>query len=205
MKTLKPLSLLLCFLIMGILLSCATSTPDLDLLWTTDSAGTAEIDEFFPGTPVYLRTNPALTRPLPPSSTYKIYIFLGNIVPVDGMVIPDDFGTSLIDPPPTVITDNNGQFGPIKIWDIPNDPTLIGNDYTIILDCTRYGGGPTYDVGEYNEACPCDCTGDYRDDLTTTLPVPPSFHIIPETVLGTLSTLISMFTGFGYFLLRKKR
>ena len=50
---------------------------------------------------------------------------------------------------------------------------------------TRWLSPARWSVIAITHACPCDCSGDYRDDLSTTTPVPPSFHVIPETILGT--------------------
>ena len=70
-------------------------------------------------------------------------------------------------------------------------------EYTIVLDCIILSGYPAGTVGYYNQ------NEDYRDDLCTANPTPPSFHVIPE--LGTVALLASMFGSLGYFVVRRKR
>lgn len=198
MKIVKPISLmLLSFVVLGLLLGCATCTIDLDLLWTTDAAGITEINEFWVGDPVYLRTNPAKSYPLPENSEYIVYIFEGNIElengdPIPGARVP--LGLT----PLTVATDSNGQFGPVLIW-ASCEYTPPGTDYTVILDCTVYRGFTAGNIGFYQE------TTDWRDDLCTAVPTPPSFHVIPEVLLGTIAVLASMFGSLGIYVVRRKK
>lgn len=201
MKVAKSVSLVLLSLIaLGILAgyTLGAGPIDLDILWTTDAAGTTEINEFFVGDPVYLRTNPNKMYPLPEDSQYIVYIFEGNLEPENGDLIPDDFGTPLGLTPLTVATDSNGHFGPVLIWD-HCEYTPPRTDYTVILDCTVYRGFPAGNIGWYDEHI------DWRDDLCTAVPTPPSFHVIPEVLLGTIAVLGSMFGGLGIYLVRRKK
>lgn len=181
---------------------CTEYKPAPQRLWTTNATGTEEIDQFSIGKPVYLKTaDDFVGKPLTPG-TYRVWLFKGNIVPVDGMVIPDDFGVAEGLTPLEVTTNTEGRFDVEKIWDIPLDPALICNDYTIVLDQVMVGLGP--------DAEPAPNEGfwgeeDYRDDLCTATPTPPSFHVIPEVLLGTIMSLAGMFGGLGIYAVRRKK
>ena len=179
---------------------CDPYKPAPQRLWTTDVNGLGEIDEFSIGASVYLKTADG-GSPLVPGK-YRIWLFKGNIVPLDGWKIPDDFGPEVGLTPLNVTTDSNGRFGVVKIWDIPMDPSLICNDYTVILDQIEVGVGP--------DAEPAPNQGkwgfeDYRDDLCTAIPTPPSFHVIPEVAFGTIVVLGCMFGGLGIYWVRRKK
>jgi len=181
---------------------CDPYIPAPQRLWTTDINGSKEIDKFSIGTSVYLKTSDDYVgSPLVPGK-YCVWLFKGNIVPLDGWRIPDDFGPSEGLTPLEVITTSEGRFNVTKIWDIPVDPALICNDYTVILDQLEVGLGP--------EAKPAPNQGfwgdeDYRDDLCTAIPTPPSFHVIPEVAFGTIVALVSMFGSLGVYVVRRKR
>lgn len=181
---------------------CLPYVPAPQRLWTTNSSGLEEFDEFLIGESVYLKTaDDFVGTPLVPGK-YRIWLFEGNIIPVDGWLIPDDFGIALGLTPLVVTTNAEGRFGPVKIWDIPIDPTLICHNFTVILDQLEVGLG-----GEAKVAPNIGVWGDedYRDDLCTRKPTPPSFHVIPEVALGTIMALVSMFGSLGYYFVRKKR
>lgn len=182
---------------------CVPQRPGPQNLWTTDNNGLAEINEFSIGTSVYLKTSDTYVGfPLVPG-TYRIWLFKGNIIPFNGMIIPTDFGVPLGLTPLEVTTTSEGKFGIVKIWDIPFDPSLICNDYTVVLDQIKIGLGaeakeaPNQGVWIYGE--------DYRDDLCTADPTPASFHVIPDVPLGTIMVLASMFGSLGIYMVRRKK
>lgn len=165
-------------------------------LWTTNSTGLAEVDEFNIGDPVYFKTS-GFNYPMYPGN-YTLYIFSGNLAVANGMNIPGDFGTPVV--AMNISTDTMGRFGqitPILIW----NSATTGN-FTIILDQIYYllAGQyyPSTDYGIWNG------NTDYRDDLCTDIPTPPSFHVIPQVPFGTATALLSLFCGLGLFLKMKK-
>jgi len=181
---------------------CVPYVPNPQRLWTTNSSGLAEIDEFLIGSPVYLKTaDDFVGTPLIPGK-YRIWLFNGNIIPVEGWLIPSDFGAPWGLTDFEVFTNSSGRFGPVKLWDIPVDPTLICHNFTVVLDQLEVGLG-----GEAKVAPNIGVWGveDYRDDLCTRRPTPPSFHVIPEVALGTIMALVSMFGSLGFYVVRKKR
>ncbi len=183
-------------------------SPPTQRLWSTDFRGLAEVQEFNNGNPIYLMTS-GVERAIEPGN-YTLYLFegnliVGNVAPYEGKKLPADFGVPVV----TIFnitTDADGKFGqpiqggPILIW----SSSKPGN-YTIILDRFAYWdndmhkffGSPGY--GEWN------IQYDYRDDLCTDMPTPPSFHVIPQVPLGTLAATLSLFCGLGLFLRMKKR
>jgi hypothetical protein len=165
-------------------------------LWTTNSTGQEEIDEFEIGDPVYFKTS-GINYPIA-QGNYTIYLFAGNLEVADGMKIPSDFGTPLVTM--NVSTDNMGRFGqttPILLW----SSATTGN-FTIILDQIYYRIGSVYylstDYGIWHD------NTDYRDDLCTAIPTPPSFHVVPQVPFGTVTAMLGFFCGLGLFLKRKK-
>ena len=178
---------------------CVPYIPAPQRLWTTDILGLGEIDEFSIGGSVYLKTSDDYVgQPLVPGK-YRVWLFQGNFIPVDGDVIPDDFGTPVGLTPLEVTTTSEGRFDVVKIWEIPYDPMLICNDYTVILDQIELADGSSApNQGVWGDE-------DYRDDLCTATPTPPSFHVIPEVVLGTILALVGMFGGLGVFMVRRKK
>ena len=157
------------------------------VLWTTDAAGIAEIDLFNMGDTVYLRTNPNLNYPLGPGAgtTYDIYLFEGNHVLNDGDLI-SSLGVPVV-APISITLIGNGHFGPTQIW-----ASAVPGEYTVILDRTDTSG-----AGKWNIAV------DFRDDLCTAIPTPPSFFVIPEVPFGTLSAIASF--AFAFILRARKR
>jgi len=144
-------------------------------LWSTNSSGLEEIHDFSIGSPVYLKTaDDYVGSPLVPGK-YRIWLFNGNIVPSNGMLIPSDFGIPVV-APIEVTTTADGRFAIVKIWDIPLDPLLICHNFTIVLDQLEIGIGPDAKTAP-NIGIWMDGT-DYRDDLYTAIPTPPSFHVI---------------------------
>ena len=179
---------------------CTVYKPAPDRLWTTDVNGLVEIEEFSIGSSVYLKTSD-LPSPLVPGK-YRIWLFEGNIIPFDGMAIPGGRTHLGVTPPLEVTTDSEGRFGPVKIWDIPMDPDLICNDFSVILDQLEVGLGAEAkaapNIGKWGGE-------DYRDDLCTRKPTPPSFHVIPEVAFGTIVVLGCMFGGLGIYWVRRKK
>jgi hypothetical protein len=160
-----------------------------------------EINEFSIGDPVYFKTSTGTNFPIG-LGNYTLYIFEGNVgtPPTNGMNIPGDFGIPLV--AMNISTDSMGRFGqtppgPILIW----NSATTGN-FTIILDqiyyllLGHYYLSPNYGTW--------DDDTDYRDDLCTAVPTPPSFHVIPQVPLGTVTAMLSFFCGLGLFLKTKK-
>jgi len=182
---------------------CVPDKPGPQNLWTTDVNGLKEIDRFLIGASVYLKTSDDYVGfPLVPGK-YRVWLFEGNLIPSNGMIIPDDFGTPVGLTPLEVTTTSEGRFDVVKIWDIPQDPSLIYNNYTVILDQIEVGLGgdaepaPNQGVWIYSQ--------DYRDDLCTADPTPASFFVIPDVPLGTIMVLASMFGSLGVYMLRRKK
>jgi hypothetical protein len=166
-------------------------------LWTTNSTGLAEVDEFNIGDPVYFKTS-GFNYPLKPGN-YTLYIFSGNLEVADGMNIPGDFGIPLVTM--NISTNNMGRFGqisPLLIW----NSATTGN-FTIILDQIGY----VDPSGHYQLSTnygKWDRNTDYRDDLCTDIPTPRSFHVVPQVPFGTVTALLSLFCGLGLFLKMEK-
>jgi hypothetical protein len=165
-------------------------------LWTTNATGLEEINEFNIGDPVYFKTSNALYPIV--QGNYTIYLFAGNLEVLDGKNIPTDFGIPLVTM--NISTDINGRFGhptPLLLW---NSATT--DNFTIILDQIYYRIAGVYylstNYGVWND------NTDYRDDLCTAIPTPPSFHVIPQVPFGTVTAMLSFFGGLGLFLKMKK-
>lgn len=215
MKKGIKLVLIVSLLVIGVLCSFGVTNAVIDnppLLWTTDAAGLGEINEFVVGDDVYLKTaDDYVGQPLAPG-TYRIYIFRGVINPVVGDDI-STYGTPLGLTPLDVETTSNGEFGkpvvagwatPVLIWpNVPFTPPFDDDDlYTVILDQIKVGVGPSAvaapNQGKWG-------LNDYRDDLCTAIPTPPSFHVIPEVAVGTIVVLTAMFGSLGIYTIRKHR
>jgi len=202
MKIKKPLSLaLFSSLILWAYIGFARGVIDVPArLWTTNAAGLAEINEFWVGDPVYLKTADTYGNYPLQRGSYRVYIFEGNIALADGDPIPGG-RTPLGLTPLDVTTDSNGRFGPvvgdwatpILIWDHAN---ALG-EFTVILDQLTVDGSPAPNVGYWG------ASQDYRDDLCTAPITPPSFHVISE--VGTIVLLASMFGSLGYIAVRKRK
>lgn len=171
-------------------------TPSMQRLWTTNATGLEEINLFMAGDPVYLKTTGA-NYPLQPGN-YTLYIFEGNLNVSDGKSIPSGFGIPIVTM--NISTDSMGRFGqttPILIWN-----SATGGNFTIILDQAfylesgHYYASPGYGVW--------DDSRDYRDDLCTEIPTPPSFRVIPQVPFGTVTAMLSLFCGLGLFVRMKK-
>jgi len=181
---------------------CGLLDPAPQRLWSTNSSGKEEIHDFLIGSPVYLKTADDFMGDPLYAGKYRIWLFNGNIVPSNGMAIPGDFGTPVV-PPIENTTTADGRLDLVKIWDIPVDPLLICHNFTIVLDQLEIGLWPNNKTAP-NIGIWMDGT-DYRDDLCTAIPTPPSFHVIPEVALGTIMALISMFGSLGYYFVRKRK
>jgi hypothetical protein len=169
-------------------------------LWTTNATGLEEINQFNIGDPIYFKTS-GTNYPIEPGN-YTLYLFEGNVgtPPMNGMNIPSDFGIPLV--AMNISTNDMGQFGqtppgPLLIW---NSATT--NNFTIILDqiCYLLSGKyyPSTNYGKWDDST------DYRDDLCTAIPTPPSFFVVPQVAFGTVTATLGFFCGLGLFLKMKK-
>ncbi|MCK4723185.1 MAG: hypothetical protein KAT75_07765 [Dehalococcoidia bacterium] len=92
-------------------------------------------------------------------------------------------------------TDGDGRFGPIPIWQVPEDPTLICTLWEIVADRMNVEPYDDYNEGFYNEA---------EDGLDAVACGEWGFHIYPEAF-----TIILLSVGLaglgGYVVVRRRR